>query len=148
LGRGDQESQASVGGQEGGGYWEDVGESLYGSEGYHVEGVRGQGFGADVLYIDVRQCNGAGCFGEEGGFLLAGFDQREGDVGSPEFYGDTGEAGAGTEVGYSGFGLQALGFGLRALGFGLRALGIGDVRIEVNVFQHRGHGGHGVNLGE
>ena len=49
-----------MGGQEVGGYWEDFGEALYGSEGYYVEGGWGEGFGAGVLYIDVRQCKGAG----------------------------------------------------------------------------------------
>jgi hypothetical protein len=51
------------------------------------------------LYIDVRQCKGAGHFAEEGRLLVIGFDQGEGDVRSPEFDGESGEAGAGTEVG-------------------------------------------------
>ena len=38
LGGGDQEGQATRGGEEGGGYWEDFGETLYGPEGYYVEG--------------------------------------------------------------------------------------------------------------
>jgi hypothetical protein len=29
---------------------------------------------------------------EEGGFLVIGFDQSQGDVGGPEFYGDAWEA--------------------------------------------------------
>jgi len=66
LGGGDQEGQASLGGQEVGCYWEDFWQALYGSEGYGVEGVWGEGLGAGVLYIDVRQCKGAGYFAEEG----------------------------------------------------------------------------------
>jgi hypothetical protein len=120
--------------EEVGGYGEDLGEVLYGSEGYYVEGGRGQGFSAGVLYIDVGQCKGAGYFAQEGGFLLVGFDQGESDVGGPEFYGDAGEAGAGAEVGDSGFWLPASGFG--------------GVKGRVKSFYHRGHGGHGVNLGE
>jgi len=99
---GDQEGKASGGGQEGGGYWEDVGEALDGSEGYNVEGSGGESFGASVLYIDVRQCKGSGNFAEEGGFLVVGFDESEGDVRGPEFDGESGEAGAGAEVGYAG----------------------------------------------
>jgi hypothetical protein len=71
---GDQEGQASGGGYEAGGRWEDGFEALYGSDGYYVEGEWGEGFGADVLYIDVRKCKSAGYFAEEGRFLLVGFD--------------------------------------------------------------------------
>src|SRR5580693_1024134 len=60
LGGGDQEGQAAVGGQEGDRYGEDFGKALHGSEGYHVEGGWGEGLGTGVLYIDVRQCKGAG----------------------------------------------------------------------------------------
>ncbi len=60
LGGGDQEGKASSGGQEAGGGWEDASEALDGAEGYYVEGGWGKGFGAGVLYIDVRQCKGAG----------------------------------------------------------------------------------------
>ena len=88
---GDQEGQASVGCQEAGGCREDFEEALDGSEGYYVEGGRGKGLGAGVLYIDVRQCKGAGQFAEEGCFLLIRFDQGEGDVGGPDFYGTPGK---------------------------------------------------------
>ena len=63
-----------LGGQEVGGCRECVGQTFYGSEGYYVEGCRGEGLGAGVLYIDVRQCKGTGYFVEEGGFLVVGFD--------------------------------------------------------------------------
>ena len=79
---------------------EDGFEAFYGSQGYYVVGRTGQSFGAGGLYIDVRQCKGAGDFAEEGGLLLVGLDQREGDVGRPELDGDAGESGAGAEVGY------------------------------------------------
>ena len=111
LGGGDQECQASGGGEEGGGYGEDVWEALDGAEGYDVEGGWGESFGAGVLYIDVRQCKGAGDFVEEGGFLVVGLDEGEGDVGGPEFDGDAGEAGAGAQVGNAGFGCRASGVG-------------------------------------
>ena len=60
LGGGDEEGQAALGGQERCGYREDSREAFYGTEGYYVEGGWGEGFGAGVLYIDVRQCKGAG----------------------------------------------------------------------------------------
>jgi hypothetical protein len=125
LGGGDQEGEASGGGEERGGYGEDVGEAFDGAEGDYVEGGGGEGFGADVLYIDVRQCKGAGEFAEEGGFLLIGFDQGEGDVRGPELDGDAREAGARAEVCEAGFGLRALGFG----------------NVNVKIFHHRGHRG-------
>jgi hypothetical protein len=81
-----------------------------GAEGDYVEGL-GDGFGAGVLYIDARQCKGADDFAQEGGFLVIGFDEGEGDVGGPEFYRDAGEAGAGAYVCYAGFGFRASGFG-------------------------------------
>jgi hypothetical protein len=95
----DQEGQAAGGGYQGGGGGEDGGEVFDGAEGDYVEGAR-DGFGAGVLYIDVRQCKGAGDFAEEGGFLVVGLDQREGDSRGPEFDGEAGETGAGAYVGY------------------------------------------------
>jgi hypothetical protein len=55
--------------------------------------------GAGGEYIDVRQCKGADDLAEEGGFLLVGLDQGEGDVWRPELDGDAGESCAGAEVG-------------------------------------------------
>jgi len=127
LGGGDQEGEASGGGEERGGYGEDVGEAFDGAEGDYVEGGGGEGFGADVLYIDVRQCKGAGEFAEEGGFLLIGFDQGEGDVVGPEFDGDAREAGARAEVCYAVVSRWSLVVG------------------KVKTFHHRGHG---INLRE
>jgi len=98
LRSGYQEGHAGGGGHEAGGDGEDVGEAFDGAEGDYVEGL-GDVLGAGVLYIDVRQCKGAGDLAEECGFLLVGFDEGEGDVGGPEFYRNPGEAGAGTEVG-------------------------------------------------
>jgi len=62
----------------------------------------GEGFGAGVLYIDVGQCKGAGDFAEEGGLLVVGLDEGEGDLRGPEFYGEAGESGAGADVGEGG----------------------------------------------
>ena len=72
-----------------------------------------QMFGAGGGYLHVRQRQGADYFAEECGFLVIGFDERERDVRSVEFDGESGEAGAGAEVG------------------------------EMKIFHHRGHGGHG-----
>jgi len=98
LGGGDEEGEASGGGEEAGGDGEDMGEALDGAQGDYVECACGKGLGASVLYIDVRQCKGAGDFAEEGGFLVVGFDEGEGDVRGPEFYWNPGEAGAGAQV--------------------------------------------------
>ena len=57
-----------------------------------------QGFGAGGDYINVCQCKGAGYFAEEGGFLVIRLDQVQGDGGSPDFEGESREAGAGTDV--------------------------------------------------
>jgi len=88
-------------GQKRGGCWERDYEALDGAESYYVEGGGGKSFGAGILYIDVRQCKGAGDFAEEGCLFEVGFDQGEGDAGVPEFDGESGEAGAGAEVGWS-----------------------------------------------
>jgi|SRR5271166_7207950 len=72
---------------------------LYGAQGHQVEGGGGKGFGAGVLYIDVRQCKRAGDFAEKCGLLVVGLDQGQGDVRSPDLQGDAGESGAGTQVG-------------------------------------------------
>jgi hypothetical protein len=101
LGRGDQEGEASGGGYEGCGYWEGVGHALDGAEGYYAEAGWGEGFGADGLYIDIRQCKGAGYFAEEGRFLLIGLDKSQGDVRGPEFEGNAGETGSRAEVGHA-----------------------------------------------
>ena len=124
LGVGDQEGKAAGGDKEACGDREDFGEALDGAQGDDIECLSDI-FGAGVLYIDICQCNRAGDFAEEGGLLMVGFDEREGDVRSPEFYRNSGEAGAGTEVGYSSSGFRASGFGN------------GNVKI----FYHRGHRG-------
>src|SRR5579864_592548 len=72
---------------------------LHGAEGDYVERGGGEKFGAGGLYIDVRQCKGAGDFAEEGGLLVIRFNQREGDAGGPELDGEAGESGAGADVG-------------------------------------------------
>jgi hypothetical protein len=79
---------------------------LNGAEGDYIKVLAGQGFGADVLYIDVRQCKSAGDFAEERRFLVIGLDQSEGDVRGPEFDGNARESGAGAEVGNSRRGLR------------------------------------------
>jgi hypothetical protein len=118
-----------LGDQQAGSCGEDLGQALYGTEGYYVEGAWGESFGAGILYIDARQCKGAGYFAEEGSFLVVGFDQGEGDVGGPEFYGDAGEAGAGAQVGYAGFGFRASGFsGVKSFYRPSTSLGAGSGR--------------------
>jgi len=110
LGGGDQEGQAAGGGQEFGGCGENFWQAFDSSEGYYVEGGWGDGLGTGALYIDVRQCKGAGYFAEEGCLLVVGFDQSEGDVWGPDFYRDAWEAGTGAQVGDAGLGLRASGF--------------------------------------
>jgi hypothetical protein len=99
LGGADQQGEAAGGGHQGRGGREDGFEAFDGAESDQVEGGRSQGFGAGVLYIDVGQCKGTGDFAQEGSFFVIGLDQGEGDLGSPDFYGQAGEAGAGAEVG-------------------------------------------------
>ena len=99
LGGADEEGKASGGGDEAGGDGEDGLEALDGAEGDDGEGSGGEGFGADVLYIDIRQCKGAGEFAEEGDFFVVGLDEGERDVRGPELDGDAGKSGAGAEVG-------------------------------------------------
>ena len=83
---------------------QDVGEALDGPERNHIEGgcawdiCAWDILSAAVLYIDVRQCKGAGHFAEEGGFLVIRFDECKVDVGSPDFEGESGESGSGAEV--------------------------------------------------
>ena len=105
LGGADQEGQATGWGYQGGRDGEDGFETLDGTQGYKVVAVFcgfGDGFGAGILYIDVRQCKGAGDFFEECSLLVIGFDQGKGDVRSPEFDGEAGESGAAADVGDGG----------------------------------------------
>jgi len=94
----DQEGEAAGWGNQGGCGWQDGFEAFDGPEGDYVEGG-GEGLGAVGLYIDARQCKSAGDFAKEGGLLVVGLDQREGEVRVPEFEGETGESGAGAYVG-------------------------------------------------
>ena len=71
---------------------------LDGAEGDDVVSRPGESFGAGCLYIDVRQCKGAGDFAEEGGLFVIGFDQGDRDMRSPELDGEAGESGAGADV--------------------------------------------------
>lgn len=101
LGLAYQESQAAFGCDQAGGDRQDRFEALDCAEGDHVEGRAGQGFGAGGLYIDVRQCKGAGDLFQECGFFVVGFDEGKRDLRRPEFDGDAGESGAGAYVGHS-----------------------------------------------
>ncbi len=49
-------------------------------------------------YIDLRQCKGADYLAEESGFLVIGFDERQVDLGRPDFYRKSGESSAGAEI--------------------------------------------------
>ena len=115
LGGADQESQAAGWGYQGGGGGEDAFEAFDGAEGDYII-ASGYGFGAGVLYIDVRQCKSAGNFFQERGFLVIGFDQGEGDVRSPEFDGEAGEAGTGADVGNGGAVIGRRSLVVRSLG--------------------------------
>jgi hypothetical protein len=97
----DQQGQAAGRAEQVGGNGQDGLEALDGTERHYVEGVGGEGFGAGGLYIDVRQCKGAGDFTEEGGFLVVGFNQSQADRRTPELYGNAWEACAGAYVGNS-----------------------------------------------
>ena len=99
LGGTDQKGEASEWRHQCGCDGENGFEALDGAEGDYVIGVPEEGFGARVLYIDVRQCKGAGDFAEEGGLLVIGLDQGEGNLRSPELDGKAREAGAGAQVG-------------------------------------------------
>lgn len=94
-----QQGEASGGLDESGGRGHDRFEALDGPQGDQVERGGRESFDANALYIDVRQCNGAGQFTEEGCFFVIGFDEGEGDFRGPEFESDAGEAGAGTDIG-------------------------------------------------
>ena len=94
-----EEGEAATGTDQCGGGGEDRFEVFDGAKGDYVEGGGGKRFGSGVLYIGVGQCKGAGDFAEEGGFLVVGFDQGEGELRGPEFDGEAGESGAGAEVG-------------------------------------------------
>ena len=99
LGRTDEEGQAASWGDEGRGGGEDGFEVLHGAQGDEVERGSGEGFGTGVLYIDVCQCKRAGDFAEEGGLLVVGLDQGQGDLRGPEFQREAGESSAGADVG-------------------------------------------------
>ena len=111
LGGADQEDEASGGGDQVSGDGKDVLEAFDCAKGDDVERFFGEGFGAGVLYIDVRQCKGAGDLAKECRFFLIGLDQGEGDLWHPEFDGDAGESGAGADVGQANL---LLARGLRA----------------------------------
>lgn len=78
-------------------------EALDCAQGDDVERGFWQRLGTGVLYIDIRQCKGAGEFAEERCFLVVRFDQRDVDVRHPQFDGDTGEARTGAYVGERDF---------------------------------------------
>ena len=89
LRRGDQDREATPRG-EAGSNWQNFGEALDRSEGDDVEGV-GNLFGAEILYIDVRQCKRADDFAKEGGFLVIGFDKGHGNLGAQSLMGMPGK---------------------------------------------------------
>jgi len=96
LGCADQQGETARGSDQAGSDRKDVGEALYGTEGYEVEGgLSREGLGAVGVYIDVCQYKGAGHFAEEGGFFLIRFDQGERDVRGPELDGESGQASSG-----------------------------------------------------
>ena len=95
----DQQGEAARGSDQAGSDRKDVGEALYGTEGYEVEGRLGrEGFGTVGVHIDVCQYKRAGYFAKEGGFFLIRFDQGERDARGPELDGESGQAGTGAQV--------------------------------------------------
>lgn len=90
-------------GNQTGGDGKDGFEALDGSKSDRIEGRNGDGFGPASEYIDARQCEGAGDLAQECGFLVAGLDESERYRRVPELDGDAGEAGAGADIGESGF---------------------------------------------
>lgn len=98
LGHADQEGEAAGRSQEAGGDWQDGVEALHGAEGDGLKPASGKGFGADVLYIDVRQCKRAGNLAKERRFFLIGLDEGKGDLRRPEFNRKARESGSGTKV--------------------------------------------------
>ena len=99
LGCADQQGEAARGSEQAGSERKDVGEALYGTQGYEVEGGLGrEALGAAGMYIDICQYKGAGHFAEEGGFFLIRFDQGERDLRGPELDGKSGQARTGAQV--------------------------------------------------
>ena len=73
-------------------------EAFNGPEGDDICLGVGKVFATAGEHIDVRQCKCAGDFAEKDSLSLVRFDQRQTDMRSPDLYGQTGEAGARTEV--------------------------------------------------
>ncbi len=131
LGGADQEGEAAGRGDQGSGSGQDLVEAFDGAESHGVE-FGSKGFGAGVLYIDVRQCKCARDFAEEGCFLVVGFDQGERDLWLPEFDGKAGEPWAGAYVGDTNTNTNTN----------------TNSNSNTNSFHHRGHRGHGGRSGE
>ena len=100
LRAGDQEGETACRGQQPVSYRQDGFEVLDSAQGDRLECAACEGFGADVLYIDLRQCKGASDLAEKSSLLMVGFNEREGDVRRPEFDGKAGESCAGAEIGH------------------------------------------------
>src|SRR5258708_9437578 len=94
----DQEGEAAGRGAQFGGGGEEGREARHGSQSNEGGLGRRQGFNAGRYYIDVRQCKGADCFAEKGGFLVIRFDHRQVDTWGPDFDWQAGEAGSATDV--------------------------------------------------
>ena len=102
LGSADQERKATSWGDQPGRHWEYGFEAFDCTECHEPEESGLQGFGADGLYLDVRQLKDPDHFAQEGGFLVIGLDQADGDLRCPDFEGEARESGAGANVGDEG----------------------------------------------
>ena len=98
LGLADEEGQATMRGEEGGGDGKNFVKALDGAQGHERGGSRREVLGAAGEYIDVCQCKRPDGFAKEGGFFVVGFDQGDLRVRRPDFHGQPREAGAGAEI--------------------------------------------------
>jgi hypothetical protein len=98
LGLADQQSETALVLGEADRERERSAEEFNGPQGDDVCLRVGKVFGAAGEHIDVRQCKRTGDFAEKDSLSLVRFDQSKADTRSPDLYGQTGEAGTGTEV--------------------------------------------------
>lgn len=97
LGDAYEEGEGRARGEERDGDREDGFKMFDGAEGDESRG-RGKGFGAGREYIDIGQCKCPDDFAKEGDLLVVGLDECNRSLGRPDFHGQAGKAGTGTDV--------------------------------------------------
>ena len=119
-----QEGKAASGLEEAGGHGKDYFKLLDRTQGHNVEAsagawvwfslpfpagvlrsflkTGGEIFGASGKNIDVSYGQGTDNLAQESRFFSVRFDERDVELGRPKFYGEAGEASAGTNIGDSG----------------------------------------------